>query len=97
MFGSNMGELVLQGWSQDSWATIWQISGDHGAAWHKVDVNIPLLASQLIFVSNTSVGDIALDAFESLGFRCSSFCCQHGDGSILMRLLFRGMNIYQPI
>ena len=68
MFGSSMGELVLQGWSQDSWATLWQISGDRGAAWHKVDVNIPALASQLRFVANTSLGDIALDAFESLGF-----------------------------
>ena len=40
-------------------------------------MGIPLLASQLRFVAETSVEDIALDAFESLGFRCSSHAAVH--------------------
>ena len=83
MFGSSMGELFLQGWSHDSWATLWQISGDHGAAWHEVNVNIPSLASQLRFVADTSLGDIALDAFESLGFRCSNAIFNFPSGHVL--------------
>ena len=83
-----MGELVLQGRSQDSWATLWQISGNRGAAWHKVDVNIPALASQLRFVANTSLGDIALDTFESLGFPSNTAVFGFQRGHVRRHLMF---------
>ncbi|MEQ9230637.1 MAG: T9SS type A sorting domain-containing protein, partial [Cyclobacteriaceae bacterium] len=71
MYGSNMGSLSLEATTDDqSWSTLWSLSGNQGNQWNEVDVSLDTYAGSTVklrFVGVTGSSwqsDITIDALE---------------------------------
>lgn len=72
MHGTSMGELSIEGLSDSSWTTLWDLSGDQGVDWLQADVTIPSAMSQLRFVAVTGTDSSSDIAIDDLGMQLAS-------------------------